>query len=271
MIVSCPTCSTRYTLSDESLGQDGRKVRCARCGHTWWQMPERAEREPVIPDAPTELRPVRPAKPATGKGAVRDAGTSRTKPSKGPRVKPARSTVIGFAVLGVLVAGTAAGAYFGRDAIVRGWPPAALLYETIGLPAEPPGFGLELRNIRSEQKQDGGKTVLLLEGEVANTTDAERMLPPLRVNSFGPEHKLLQSWVIEQSAETLGPGAVAGFHHSQPDPGPVTEVTITFGGPPPGLEPPAAEKPAGEKAQEKPAAAKPAPDKHAAPAKPSGH
>ncbi|MBY6263825.1 hypothetical protein EI613_18160 [Azospirillum sp. 412522] len=261
MIVSCPTCSTRYTLSDESLGQDGRKVRCARCGHTWWQMPDRSELEPVVPDALTELRPAKAAKTAT---------KSKIKPPRAPRAKPARSTVVGFALLGVLVTGSAAAAYFARDAIVRSWPPAALLYETIGMPAEPTGFGLELRGIRSEQKVEGGKTVLLLDGEVANTTDAERTLPPLRVITFGPERKLLQSWTIEPSAETLGPGAAANFHHSQPDPGPVTEVTITFGGPPPGLDPPAAEKPA-EKAPEKPAAARPAAEKHAAPAKPSGH
>jgi len=216
-------------------------------------MPDRAELEPVVPDALTELRPAKPAK-----AAASPTGKAKIKPSKAPRAKPARSTVVGFAALGMLIAGSAAGAYFARDAIVRSWPPAALLYDAVGMPAEPPGSGLELRNIRSEQKLEGGKTVLFLEGEVANTTDTERTLPPLRVNTFGPEHKLLQSWAIEQSAETLGPGAAAGFHHSQPDPGPVIEVTITFGGPPPGLEPPAAEK-----APEKPAAAKPAPEKHA--------
>jgi predicted Zn finger-like uncharacterized protein len=266
MIVSCPTCSTRYTLSDESLGQDGRKVRCARCGHTWWQMPDRPEPDEVVPDALTEIRLANPTKPA-----AKTAAKTKVKPPKAPRAKPARSTVIGFALLGLLVAGAAAGAYLGRDAIVRSWPPAALLYDTIGMPAEPPGFGLELRNIRSEQKIEGGITVLLLDGEVANGTDVERTLPPLRVITFGPEHKLLQSWTIEPSAETLGPGASANFHHSQPDPGPVTEVTITFGGPPPGLEPPAAGKPA-EKAPEKAAGhAKPAADNHAAPAKASGH
>ena len=257
MIVSCPTCSTRYTLSDESLGTDGRKVRCARCGHTWWQMPDRAEPEPVAADAPTEIRTAKPAKPAA---------KTKVKPPKAPRAKPARSTVIGFALLGVLVAGTLAGGYFGRDAIVRSWPPAALFYETIGMPAEPPGFGLELRNIRSEQKLEGGKTVLLLDGEVANTTDVERSLPPLRAVTFGTDHKPLQSWTIEPSAPVLLPGAVVSFHHSQPDPGPVTEVTITFGGPPPGLDAPAAEKPA-----EKPAPEKHAAEKPAAAAKPSGH
>lgn len=260
MIVSCPTCSTRYTLSDESLGTDGRKVRCARCGHTWWQMPERGDPDSVVPDAPTEIRPAKPAKPAE-----KAAGKGKSKLPKPPRAKPARSTMIGFGVLGVLVAGTVAGGYFGRDAIVRAWPPAALFYETIGMQAEPPGFGLELRNIRSEQKLEGGKTVLLLDGEIANITDIERALPPLRAITYGAEHKPLQSWTIDPSAPALLPGAVVSFHHSQPDPGPVTEVTITFGGPPPGLDAPATEKPA-EKAPEKPAAAKPA-----APAKPSGH
>lgn len=265
MIVSCPTCSTRYTLSDESLGTDGRKVRCARCGHTWWQMPERAGPEPVVADAPTEIRPANPAKVA-----AKAAGKSKPKPPKAPRAKPARSTVIGFALLAVLVAGTVAGGYFGRDAIVRGWPPAALFYETIGMPAEPPGFGLELRSIRSEQKLEGGKTVLLLDGEIANTTDVERALPPLRAITFGAEHKPLQSWTIEPSAPVLLPGAVVSFHHSQPDPGPVTEVTITFGGPPPGLDAPAAEK-AGEQPTEKHAPEKHVGEKPAAPAKPSGH
>ncbi|MFP5511861.1 MAG: MJ0042-type zinc finger domain-containing protein [Alphaproteobacteria bacterium] len=265
MIVSCPTCSTRYTLSDESLGTDGRKVRCARCGHTWWQKPERADPDPVVPDAPTEIRPAKSAEKAAGK--------SRSKPPKAQRAKPARSTVIGFALLAALVAGTVAGGYLGRDAIVRGWPPAALFYGTIGMQAESPGFGLELRNIRSEQKLEGGKTILLLDGEIANTTDVERALPQLRAITFGAEHKPLQSWTIEPSAPVLAPGAVASFHHSQPDPGPVTEVTITFGGPPPGLEASAPEKPA-EKSAEKPAekaAEKSAAAKPAAPAKPSGH
>ncbi|WP_372396057.1 DUF3426 domain-containing protein [Azospirillum sp. HJ39] len=265
MIVSCPTCSTRYTLSDESLGPDGRKVRCARCGHTWWQMPEGPGPDAVVADAPTEIRPAKSAAKSAGKPAAKG------KSPKAPRAKPARGTVIGFALLAALLAGTAAGAYLGRDAIVKRWPATALLYETAGLPVEPPGFGLELRNIRSEQKLEGGAAVLLLDGEVANTSDVERMVPPLRAITLGPDRKPLQSWTMEPSAATLAPGAVATFHHSQPGPGALTEVTITFGGPPPGLDAAGhpVEKPA-EKAAEKPAAA-PAADKHAAPAKPSGH
>ncbi|PWC33836.1 MJ0042-type zinc finger domain-containing protein [Azospirillum sp. TSO35-2] len=265
MIVSCPTCSTRYTLSDQSLGPDGRKVRCAKCGHIWWQRPEEPDFEPMMADAPTEIRPVRPPK----------AAAKKAKPPKAPRQPPARSTVVGFALLGVLLAGTAAGAYLARDVVVRSWPAAALFYETVGLPVEPPGTGLELRNIHSAQMMEGGAVILVLDGEVANSSDVERAVPPLRGISLGPDRKPLQSWVMEPSAATLAPGAVATFHHSQPDPGPVAEVTITFGGPPPGLPAPAPEKAAEKPTSDKPAAEKAKAEKHAAPAdphaKPAGH
>lgn len=217
MIVSCPTCSTRYTLSDASLGADGRKVRCAKCGHIWWQRPE----TPVgfggdLGDAPTEIRPSRPFK---------KAGTGKPRFSR-----PDRSTLIGFGVLGLVLVAVGAGGFFARDALVRAWPPLALLYDTAGLAVEPPGTGLRLQNVRSEQKTEGGATVLIVEGQVVNGSDIPRPLPPLRATTLGGDHKPLQSWSFAASAEQLQPGEVATFRHSQPDPGAVAEVTITLDG-----------------------------------------
>jgi predicted Zn finger-like uncharacterized protein len=37
MIVSCPACATKYRLKPESLGTEGRKVRCQKCGEVWLQ------------------------------------------------------------------------------------------------------------------------------------------------------------------------------------------------------------------------------------------
>ncbi len=39
MIITCPSCSTRYPVDAASFAPSGRKVRCAKCGHSWHQAP----------------------------------------------------------------------------------------------------------------------------------------------------------------------------------------------------------------------------------------
>jgi predicted Zn finger-like uncharacterized protein len=226
MIVSCPNCSTRYTLSESSVGANGRKVKCAKCGHIWWQ---RAVEDDLfaadLSDAPTEIRPSVPMGRG-GKGGKSGGKATGKKAS----ARPDKRTIIGLIVLAVVVAAMGGGAYVARDAVVRFWPPAALLYETLGLMVEAPGAGLQLQNVRSEQKVEGGTTSLIVQGQIVNVSDVERMVPRLRAVSLGADHKPLQSWLMDPSAERLQPGDVATFRHSQPDPGPVTEVTITLDG-----------------------------------------
>jgi predicted Zn finger-like uncharacterized protein len=40
MILSCPACATRYEVDGSKFPSAGRNVRCAKCGHTWHQVPE---------------------------------------------------------------------------------------------------------------------------------------------------------------------------------------------------------------------------------------
>ncbi len=68
MIVSCPNCDSRFTLPDGALGVAGRKMRCARCGHVWHQMPP--EDEDAYGAPPMAAREMAPA----GVGASSLAG-----------------------------------------------------------------------------------------------------------------------------------------------------------------------------------------------------
>jgi len=58
MIIACPACSTRYAVPDNSLGVEGRTVRCAKCRHSWYQ-----EGPEIVP----------PAEPLTEPAATADA------------------------------------------------------------------------------------------------------------------------------------------------------------------------------------------------------
>jgi len=55
MLTTCPNCGTNFSVPDTALGREGRKLKCAKCGETWFQTPLRLEEEeeepPFLPAA----------------------------------------------------------------------------------------------------------------------------------------------------------------------------------------------------------------------------
>jgi len=41
MLITCPNCGTNFSIPDAALGTEGRKLKCAKCGHKWFQAPLR--------------------------------------------------------------------------------------------------------------------------------------------------------------------------------------------------------------------------------------
>jgi Protein of unknown function (DUF3426). len=219
MIITCPTCATRYTLADSAVGPQGRKVRCAKCGHMWWQSPDDDDSDFSLNDV-TEIRqtadtPAQSARKPAGKAGGRRLG---------------KGALVGWGVFAAVLVALGVGGFVARGPIVQLWPPAALLYETVGLPVEPPGTGLQLQNVRSEQKTEGGAQVLVVDGQIINVSDVMRPVPMVRVTSLGQDRKPVKSWTVEASPAQLLPGEIAVFRDAQRDPGAVLEVMITFEG-----------------------------------------
>lgn len=70
MIITCPSCSSRYPVDAASFAPSGRKVRCAKCGHSWHQSPpadlDIAAAQPVdqegVAEAPAPVLPSQPVR-----------------------------------------------------------------------------------------------------------------------------------------------------------------------------------------------------------------
>ena len=56
MYISCPSCSTSFSVSGSDIGTSGQAVRCFNCGHTWHQYP-------IPPQAQAQYVPVQYVSP----------------------------------------------------------------------------------------------------------------------------------------------------------------------------------------------------------------
>jgi predicted Zn finger-like uncharacterized protein len=118
MILTCSSCGTRYLIDPVQLGDSGRVVRCAKCGHSWTQPPssDRAP-GPALTPSPT-------SNPVSGNLPV---------PAR-PRKK--RLPVLTWLGLSAVVLVVAAAVVEGREAIVEHWPYAERLYRAAGFSGE---------------------------------------------------------------------------------------------------------------------------------------
>ena len=188
MIVRCSDCKTRYLVDPATLGETGRRVRCAQCGHVWHQTP--------VSDAP-------------GAG---DAGT--------PPVPLDRSPAwAGWAAAGLFVIAALAGLALARNAIVTSWPGTVGIYDAVGLPIQAPqAQGLRIVDVQSERVKDGDRTILLVRGLVENTTEKGRRLPPLRAVLADEAGAELHQWPVAALSRVLDGGQSTAFESWLEDP-----------------------------------------------------
>src|SRR5688572_376 len=135
MILTCPSCDTRYSVDGSKFPASGRTVRCAKCGHSWHQAGEpppepEAAPAPVPAPQPAEI-PAPAADPFSG-GSSRLPLSSTADESRAP-LGPRLAVAAGWAGLIAVVLLIVVAAVRYRQDIALIWPQSAGVYSSLGL------------------------------------------------------------------------------------------------------------------------------------------
>lgn len=223
MILTCPSCETRYQTDPAHFGTEGRKVRCAKCGHVWHQMPAEVPVEPEPEYAAGEEPAPTPVREFSQRAAYAPAVAASAYPDTAPESSPAGRSVsdrlvgaAGWAGLLALVMFIGWSGLRFRQEVATLWPRSASLYSALGMPVNI--RGLEIRDLHNRIETEGGQEVLAISGKLANVTGHELSVPPIRITLTDGNKRVLYSWSFSANVATLKPGQAVNFvtHLSSP-------------------------------------------------------
>jgi predicted Zn finger-like uncharacterized protein len=207
MILTCPACATRYQADDAKFPPEGRRVRCAKCGHVWQQPGPQPPPESESMVAPEPVSKPEPALSRTRAFAPAVTVPSDTKPlAMGARLAVAAGWV--GLILAVLGIGYAAVRY--REEIAMVWPQSAGVYSSLGLKLD--AHGIRFDHVSYRRENENGQTVLSVTGDIVNSGTRELPVPQniLVTLSDGADHELYH-WTFTPNVQTLKPGQSTPF------------------------------------------------------------
>lgn len=203
-------------LDDNLLPHNGRHVRCITCQHIWLQAPL----EETIP-IQTSKEP-------------EDIYIEKRPPVQKKTYWKIWCLLFSFFLLGTCFI------IYGREMVIKVWPKSERLYALAGLSINHPGADLSILNTSSFHQKEGSKEMVYIAGDIVNTSNQVRSIPPLKVKLLGPiSHTqckekqgadcILDFWNHRLSENSLLPGEKIHFEtqaHSKP-PG-TQHVTVQF-------------------------------------------
>jgi predicted Zn finger-like uncharacterized protein len=231
MILTCPECATRYQTDASHFSPDGRKVRCAKCGHVWFQAAPAIEAEARVEDTPPMARPATPPVTMPERSPPpREAAPSWQAPPQ-ERTWPLERLGLGFgwAALAAVVLAMGWSTVHYRENIATLWPQSSSLYRAMGLTVNARGIEIESGDKNAHFETEDGQDVLVITGRLVNISSHELSVPQINVSLTDAAKRELYHWNFAPGVATLHPGQSAPFHTRLPNPPAATKnISLRF-------------------------------------------
>jgi predicted Zn finger-like uncharacterized protein len=244
MIIMCPDCSTRYRVDAKTLGQSGREVRCASCGHSWFateEMDERNTKKPVIEEETPDLEPnieddlldappEQDTEPETALPKIEDKpAPAHQKYRQKIEAKAKRKRM--FVALGawagvfVVLLIIASMLVMNRVTVVKLVPKTAGTFAAIGMPVQV--WSVELKDVASERIRVNTDDVLRVTGALYNPGDKPERAPLVRISMRDETGAEILAWTVTVNPLEVPAGKSAYFETSVKNPAPLA-VDLEF-------------------------------------------
>ncbi len=231
MILVCPSCDTRYFAEDSSIGKEGRRVRCATCGHAWHAKLQEEGEQAVSADdtglTREQVERLRQTAQANSRTRAGPHAEFRAREHAKRKKAKGRAVTIAWVSTGVIFLAAIGSVVLFRNEVAEAFPRAASLYKLVGLDVN--RFGLVLENVAAKRSFDGTTPVLTVTGAAVNTSADTRPTPQLRVTLKDEGGLEVQTWTDRLAVSALGPGERTEFtSRFEAPPVETYRLTVTF-------------------------------------------
>lgn len=189
MIVTCPSCLARFAVISQDLGIDGRRVRCGRCRHDWFQTPaQEAFSAPPPEPAETTLLYETSNLPVVIKASQN---------SLYPKLAFYCSIIFLLFALTIITS----------NKLI---PFLGAYYNAIGIYDD---SNISLSNASAEKIDEGAGKTLMLKGRIVNGSKISKAIPSLRITLLGSDNKRIQVIMLNSNDAPLAPGEGVDFEN----------------------------------------------------------
>lgn len=205
MIISCPSCATRFELAASRFAPEGTIIKCASCGHSW-----------------LEARAIEVVGQTGNIPAVIDHGfepdfeirrlveaTREAQEEFATRRRQRNRRLAGWASFAAAIMAPFAVAAALPEMAVSIAPATIAAFDAVG--ADVNIYGLELRRVELQHMVADGTRVLAVKGEIANISKRDRKIPWLRFGLLGEGNSEVYDWTLDAGARPLKPGEITTF------------------------------------------------------------